>query len=276
MTDNPLTKYFRKPALYVSLPTKGKFNPEFDQTLLEEVGVMPMTAIDEITMRNPDALLNGEAMISLIESCVPSIKNARNLCNIDAEALYLAIQYATNGSSLTYTHTCKKCENKNDFNIDIDFVLNKFPEINQVEPIIYENLTIHMRPPTLESVTRVALIQLEEQRIMNNVKNDIANDRDELELAKKFYKSFKRVAEYNVDLISETIDRIETPEGEVSDKKQIIEFLANVPTKIVTSMDERVKGIAKKPESLNNFEFVCPECESKETVQIEVNPANFS
>lgn len=46
MTDNPLNKYFRKPALYVSLPTKGKFNPEIDQTIIEEVGVMPITAID--------------------------------------------------------------------------------------------------------------------------------------------------------------------------------------------------------------------------------------
>jgi len=276
MTDNPLTKYFRKPAIYVSLPTKGKFNPEIDQTIIEEVGVMPMTAIDEITMRNPDALLNGEAMISLIESCVPSIKDARKLCNIDAEALYMAIQYATNGSSLTYTHKCKECENKNDFNIDIDFVLNKFPEINKVEPVVYENLTIHMRPPTLESVTRVALIQLEEQRIVNTVKNDVSNDKDELELAKKFYKSFKRVAEYNVDLISETIDKIETPEGEVTDKKQIIEFLANVPTSVVTNMDKRVKEIAKKPESLNNFEFKCPECDHVQKVNIEINPANFS
>jgi len=276
MTDNPLTKYFRKPALYVSLPTKGKFNPEIDQTIIDEVGVMPMTAIDEITLRNPDALLNGEAMISLIESCVPSIKDARKLCNIDAEALYMAIQYATNGSSLTYTHKCEKCENKNDFNIDIDFVLNKFPEISQVEPVTYENLTIHMRPPTLESVTRVALIQLEEQRIVSTVRSDISNERDELELAKKFYKSFKRVAEYNVDLISETIDKIETPDGEVTDKKQIIEFLANVPTTVVTNMDKRVKDIAKKPESLNNFEFVCPECEHKQKVNIEINPANFS
>jgi len=276
MTDNPLTKYFRKPAIYVSLPTKGKFNPEIDQTIIDEVGVLPMTAIDEITLRNPDALLNGEAMISLIESCVPSIKDARKLCNIDAEALYMAIQYATNGSSLTYTHKCEKCENKNDFNIDIDFVLNKFPEISQVEPVQYENLTIHMRPPTLESVTRVALIQLEEQRIVSTVKRDISNERDELELAKKFYKSFKRVAEYNVDLISETIEKIETPEGVVTDKKQIIEFLANVPTSVVTNMDKRVKSIAKKPESLNNFEFTCPECEHKQKVDIEINPANFS
>ena len=70
MTENPLLKYFRKPAIYVSLPTKGNFNPEIEQTIIDEVGVLPMTAIDEIALRNPDALLNGEAMISLMKSCV--------------------------------------------------------------------------------------------------------------------------------------------------------------------------------------------------------------
>ena len=29
-----------------------------------------MTAIDEISLRNPDALLNGEAMIGVMKSCV--------------------------------------------------------------------------------------------------------------------------------------------------------------------------------------------------------------
>ena len=148
MTENPLSKYFRKPAIYVSLPSKGNFNPEIDQTMIDEVGVLPMTAIDEIGMRSPDALLNGEAMISLIKSCVPSIPNVRNLCNIDVEALYLAIQYATYGKDITHTHTCSKCGTKSDFNIDINFLLNKFPEIDKVEPILYEDLVIHLRPPS--------------------------------------------------------------------------------------------------------------------------------
>ena len=144
MTENPLSKYFRKPAIYVSLPSKGNFNPEIEQTMIEEVGVLPMTAIDEIGMRSPDALLNGEALISLIKSCVPSIPNPRNLCNIDVEALYLAIQYATYGKDITHTHKCSKCGTKSDFNIDINFLLNKFPEIDKVEPILYEDLVIHL------------------------------------------------------------------------------------------------------------------------------------
>lgn len=278
MKENPLTKYFRKPAIYVSLPTKGRFNPEIDKTILDEVGVMPMTAIDEITLRNPDALLNGEAMISLFQSCCPSIPNPRNLCNIDAEALFLAIQYATYGKEITHTHKCKKCENQSDFNIDINFLLNKFPDVQKIEPILYEDLEIHVKPPSLESVTRVALIQLEEQRIVQNIKTESVDDADELELAKRFYSSFERVAKHNVDLLSETVSMIKSNDAEITDRKQIIEFLSNIPANIVNSINQGVEKITSKPADINNFKFVCPveDCGEEETIKLELNPVNFS
>tara|TARA_B100001057_G_scaffold163930_1_gene164560 strand:+ start:9277 stop:10122 length:846 start_codon:yes stop_codon:yes gene_type:complete len=278
MNENPLTKYFRKPAIYVSLPTKGRFNPEIDQTIIDEIGVMPMTAIDEITLRNPDSLLNGEAMISLFKSCCPSIPNPRNLCNIDAEALFLAISYATYGKEVTHTHKCTKCDNQSDFNIDINFLLNKFPDIDVVEPIMYEDLEIHVKPPSLESVTRVALIQLEEQRIVNNIKTQSKDDADELELAKRFYSSFERVARQNVDLLSETVSMIRTKEADITDRVQINEFLANIPASLVTNINKSVEKITRKPAELNKFNFVCPveDCGHKETISLEMNPINFS
>ena len=114
MNDNPLAKYFRKPAIYVQIPTGGKFNPEIEKTILDEIAILPMTAIDEISMQNPDELLNGEALINLITSCVPSIPDPRNLCNIDAEVLYLAIKYATYGKDVEHTHTCSECSEQAD------------------------------------------------------------------------------------------------------------------------------------------------------------------
>jgi len=278
MEENPLTKYFRKPAIYISLPTKGRFNPEIEQTIIDEVGVMPMTAIDELTLRNPDSLLNGEAMINLFKSCCPSIPNPRNLCNIDAEALFLAVQYATYGKEITHSQKCSKCGNVSDFNIDINFLLNKFPDVQAIEPILYEDLEIHMKPPSMESVTRVALIQLEEQRIVQNLKTESLDNEDEIELAKRFYASFERVAKNNVDLLSETVSMIRTKDAEVTDRKQIIEFLGNIPSSIVGKINKSVEQITKKPEDINTFKFVCPEteCGHKETIKLEMNPVNFS
>lgn len=276
MEENPLTKYFRKPAIYVSLPTKGRFNPEIEQTVIDEVGVMPMTAIDEITLRNPDALLNGEALAGLFQSCCPSIPDPKKLCNIDAEALFLAVQYATYGKDLSHTHKCSNCSEVSDFNIDINFLLNKFPNVESIEPILYEDLEIHVKPPSLDSVTRVALIQLEEQRIVQSIRNANTDDTDELELAKRFFSSFERVAKHNVNLLSETVDKITTKDTEVTDKTQIVEFLANIPANIVDKINKAVATITQKPDEINKFNFVCPHCEHKEDVKLELNPVNFS
>ena len=61
-------------------------------------------------------------------------------------------------------------------------------------------------------------------------------------------------------------------------KRQIVEFLANIPANIVDKINKAVEGITKKPDSINKFEFVCPEedCGNKETVNLELNPVNFS
>lgn len=276
MTNNPLHKYFRKPSIYIKLPTGGRFNPEIITSQLNEVGVLPMTAIDEITLKNPDALLNGEALISLITSCCPDIPNPRGMCNIDVEALFLAIQYATYGSELTHTHTCKACNEKSDFNIDINFILNKFPDIEEVEPIEYNDLKIHLQPPTVEAITRLALIDLEQQRIVRSIQDTYGDEvMEETELARRFYASFRKIAEHNVELLANTINRIETPDGDVTDYNDINEFLDNIPTKVVNKINEKVELLSKKPADATTFEFVCPECDAKDKVALEVNPVNF-
>ena len=73
-TNNPLGQYFRKPGLNVGLPSKGKFykNPP-KLTVDGEIAVFPMTAKDELLVKNADSLLNGDAIVQLIRSCVPDI-----------------------------------------------------------------------------------------------------------------------------------------------------------------------------------------------------------
>ena len=101
-TPNPLSEYFRSPKLFVKLPTGGMF---YDKDIVEypesgELPVFPMTAKDEVMMKNPDALLNGEAVCSLISSCVPNVKNPRLMISNDVDTLLIAIQGATNGDDI--------------------------------------------------------------------------------------------------------------------------------------------------------------------------------
>ena len=73
---NPLSAHFRAPKLFTPLPSEGRF---YDNSVVEmpetlELPVFSMTAKDEMIMKNPDALLNGEAVAQVIQSCVPNVK----------------------------------------------------------------------------------------------------------------------------------------------------------------------------------------------------------
>lgn len=279
-SENPLQKYFRQPKIYVKLPTGGKFNPELETTILDEIAVCSMSAIDEITLKNPDALLNGEAMNSVIKSCVPAIKNPMKLCNIDIEALFLAIQYATYHDNITHQHKCLNCSEITEYKINVEDMLSRFPEIDYIDPILYEDINIHVRPPTLENISRMALIELEQQRIIRNFQE---TDRDfkqeensDLLVAQRFYNSFKKIATFNVDMLANTIGKIETPEGEITNQSIITDFLQNVPASIVSKLNKAVETLIKKPEDVNKMNFTCESCGQKDIVYMEMNPVNFS
>ena len=272
--ENPLIKYFRKPKIYVTLPTGGKFNPELKTTLLDEVGVSAMSAIDEISLRNPEALLNGEAIKSVIESCVPTVGDPMKLCNIDIEALFLAIQYATYGNDLTHEHTCENCKEIAEYKIDVNEILNRFPSVDYIDPILFEDVNIHIRPPTLENVTRMALIDLEQKKIVQNLQK-VDDDTPDMDIASKFYTSFKKIATFNVDMLANAISRIESPDAIVTDTMMISEFLQNVPTNVVQELNKAIEKIAVKPENINKMQFKCGSCDSVDEVYLEINPINF-
>jgi hypothetical protein len=273
--SNPLSKYFRKPTIYVQIPTGGRFNPEIDKTILDEIPILPMNAIDEISMQNPDELLNGEALINLIKSCVPSIPNPRELCNIDAELLYLAIKYATYGKNIQHLHTCTECKEQAEYNIDINNILDRFPDIQKVDPVEYEDLKIHIHPPKVESLTRLALIDVEQHRILNSIK-ETAEGGDEMEMAKQFALSFRKVSTQTISLLISSISQIETPDVMVTNEKEIGEFINNIPTAVIKEIDGKIAELSKKPEGLTTFEFVCEKCQHPDKVTFELNPVNFS
>lgn len=73
---NPLLGYMRQPKIYIRLPSNGLFWEEGSIDIPEnnEFPVYSMTAKDELTFKTPDALMNGQAIVDVIQSCMPNIK----------------------------------------------------------------------------------------------------------------------------------------------------------------------------------------------------------
>ena len=114
MSENPLLNYVRKKSGFYKLPTNGGWYDadEIEYNQLGEVEVFPMVSADELLLVNPDGLVSGQSVISLIKSCCPGIKHQGNLYYPDINTLLLAIRKETYGDTVEQVAVCPKCYEK--------------------------------------------------------------------------------------------------------------------------------------------------------------------
>ena len=141
---NPLARHFRQPVLYIKLPSQGHFWPDgsLDQSVTGEIPILAMTTKDEIVLRTPDALLNGQGVIDVIQSCCPTIKDAWNMPSIDVDSLIIAIRMASYGNQMDFGATCPHCNTTSDYAVDLSVVLASMETPNYNKPVEINKLKI--------------------------------------------------------------------------------------------------------------------------------------
>lgn len=267
-TQNPLVGHFRTPKLYTSLPSQGKF---YDETIIDlpstgELPVFPMTAKDEIMMKNPDALLNGEAVAQVIASCIPNILAPRRLVANDVDALLVAIQGATFGDELDVGAPCPQCTENASAIISTEAVLSNMDTLDDTYEFTTDSgLLISMVPFSYETAVKAGVANFRSERSLQS----IANIEDELEKIKAFNTNFIELANLNFDILVDCVNTITMPpsEGEsepvvVKDKEHIQEFLENCDSSIGKELERFItemgdKGIQKR------MQLTCEPCSEK-------------
>ena len=158
--NNPLSQYFRQAAIYIKLPSQGQFYTPgtLEVPINGEFPVYPMTAIDEITYRTPDALFNGQAVVDVIQSCVPSIKNAWAIPGIDLNAILIGVRIASYGHDMEIATRCPACQTESDFGVDLRMVLDSIRETDYTAPIRHGDLEITLMPATAGTGVQATLL----------------------------------------------------------------------------------------------------------------------
>ena len=166
MNSNPLQKYFRQPAVYVRLPSNGQFYPpgSLESTPTGEYPVLPMTTMDEITYRTPDALFNGNAVASVIQSCIPNIKDAWIMPGMDIDSVLIAIRIATYGAEMDVGSVCPSCGTDGEYTIDLRKVLDRMGSADYSKPLLIGDLEIYFRPMTYQQLNENSMSQFQEQK----------------------------------------------------------------------------------------------------------------
>ena len=241
-STNPLKKYFRQPKIFIRLPSKGKFYTPGSLVMTEsgEFPVYPMTAKDELIFKTPDALLNGEATVSVIKSCIPNITNPWGMPSTDSDAVLIAIRLATYGEKLDITTKVPNTGEDRTFQIDLRNLLDQLTSF-EFHPFIQidDNMSVEIRPATYKEFTDNTIKSFEEQRIFRLVNDDSIPDDKKLAA---FSASFKKLTDLTIDLVVNSVACIDTVEGKVTDKAHIKEFFSNADS---STFDKILKHLEK-------------------------------
>ena len=238
---NPLMQYMRQPKIYIRLPSQGKYwaNGALEMTETEDLPVYAMTAKDELTFKTPDALLNGQGVVDVIQSCVPNIKNAWECPNIDLDAILIAIRIATYGNKMEVSHTVPNTTETVTHDVDLSQLLDQiFTNAQWIEQVeINDTLTCYLRPLTYRHVTKTSLKAFEAQKIMQVVNNDSYSEEQKID---SFGKSFNTMTQITVDLITDSIFAIKTPDDSVDEPAFIHEFISNADSVVFNKIQDHI------------------------------------
>jgi hypothetical protein len=256
MSSNPLKNHFRQPQLYLKLPSQGKWWPKdsIDWPVTGELPVFSMTAKDELALKTPDALLNGQATVDVIQSCVPNIKNAWQTPVVDIDAILIAIRQATYGNDMEFVSVCPNCNNRNEHVADLGYLSSALETPNFNEKIQINDLEISIQPNNFETFNKNSIRNFEEQRLIQTVANDNISDEEKM---LQFSKMFNTLLNITVEQVAASVIMIKTADGQrVTDTDHIFEFFQNCDKEIFNAVKDRIDSISKD-NKLSNIEVQC-------------------
>ena len=237
---NPLTKYFRQPKVYLTLPSKGKYYPDGSIDLLEnnEYPVYAMTARDEMIIKTPDALLNGQATVDVVQSCIPNIKDAWQMPSLDVDAALIAIRIATYGENMDLSIKVPVTGEEKDFELDLRPILEQLIYAKYNDVLVIDDMTINLKPLKYKEYTQINLKTFEEQRIFNVINDETIPDDEKLAV---FGKSFKKLTDITVGTIKDSIRSIIVGDQEVLETEFIHEFIDNADRRTFELIKEHLE-----------------------------------
>jgi hypothetical protein len=271
---NPLAGHFRRPEIYFKLPSQGRYwgDNSLDLPVTGEIPIFPMTNADEITLKTPDALMNGSAIVNVIQSCCPNITDAWKMPSVDVDATLIAIRIASYGTNMAVTSGCPHCGEEHDYEVNLSTTLEnvKCPDFDKT--LDYNGLKIKLRPQPYFSITKTNIIQFEEQKIMQTL-GESTLDEDVKNMRLK--DSMKTLLELNEKLLVDSTEYIETEDGSrVKDPAFIAEYYRNAEGRATKAIEDRMTEIATEG-ALPPYRMSCASCQQNYEMPLEFDYARF-
>jgi hypothetical protein len=197
--------------------------------------------------------MNGQATVDVIQSCVPNIKNAWLMPNIDLDAVLIAIRLATYGENMDLTVSVPNTDIKRDYTMDLRTVLDDLLLGEFKNKLIVNNMTVNLRPINYKEFTENSIKTFEEQRIINVVNDEKLDDQTKVNM---FHKSFRKLTDITINMVGRSVVSIEVDNQMVTDPSHISEFIANADKNFYNAVIEHVtkqrESFAIKPMKIDS------------------------
>ena len=276
--SNPLVQHFRQPKIFIDLPY-GQYPSEGVVIQCHQLPVFPMTQIDEITSKTPDALMNGSATVEIIKSCIPSIQNPWKLNSIDLDACLLAIKIASNGGTFETYQKCPECGEMNSYEVNLNQILQQIVATPYKESkLVVGDLELELQPLDYESVELAEKQQFDVTLRMNRLQENTENVDQETQL--KQMKELNKVTQLMlIEFVARSIKNIKSIKTSqylnpsVSD---VNEWLRNI-SKAEFKMVQDYAFELKQQTQLKPLEFECfnEACKHKWNSPLMLNYSDF-
>ena len=246
MTENtnPLNKYFRQATVYIKLPSGLQYPANvIEPSQTGELAIRPMTAMDEIKFKTPDALMNGQGVVEVIQSCIPQIKDAWQIVSYDIDAVFLGIRIATYGETMDVTYTLPSTTEQRSHTINLPAFLEDINSQKIEHSFKINELTFHVAPLTYRDMNLVSLETFQQQRIYAGLRNSTITDEEKV---KTFDESFKKMTDLTNEILLKNIKKIDTGTEVVINPVHISEFLQNADAKLMSQLQEQLAKLRQQ------------------------------
>ena len=270
---NPLSQYFRQPSIYIKLPSGGQNYPAGSIVMPanKELPVYPMTAIDEITYRTPDALFNGQSTITVIQSCVPDIKDAWVIPSIDLDTILIAIRIASYGHEMDFGTTCPKCQETSERSIDLRNLLDSMRAPDYSQSVRNGDLEIYFRPLSYKDLNDNSQLQYEQQKLLQVIPDSTVNEQEKIEALNR---AFRQLTDITIRSLANSITAIRTPQALVNEPKHIEDFLKNCERNLFNQIRDHVLKLREQSE-LQPLKLKCTGCNFEYEQSLTLDMASF-
>lgn len=273
LPTNPLLAKIKIPGRTFQLPSRGALYNNGELAGVEgEIHVHPMSALAEISLKNPDLLFNGKALNQVFAECIPEIKKPSELYGRDIDAIMFYLRLVTYGPEfeIRVRHDCDESKKRGD---DGSFLLD-----NEKNPIHNEHsYTINIE----EMIQRIRFL---DPTMSDEFKCELPNGQVvkvhpvKFEHMIKLFQMNSGKEEFTADDIKKNVvfnlvSLIESVD-DVTDKRQIEEWVRG----ITSPYQNRITEVIEKtnewgPEQTTTI--ICKDCKHEMPVELPLNPISF-